>query len=330
MGDDLGPTPHPEPSIPSALQPLSTHHRENPSMRRASRILLLLGSLLALSSLHAAAQNRPQVVTSVDGIGMIDYSRKPTFKVGDWVKYHMSGSSDLGMKDDYEVTVIIAGEEEFWGERCVWIETWTDAVDRSPRSTATLMSYSIFGDSLAIQRMQLYRRKSISSMDEQGRPRQEIVRAAASALKSRTLFKRPIQWDVDTLPPDTVVTPRGTFNATRVSIRQGTGATTTVKDSSIYTEARENRMSYMHRDIPITHIVREDVESIISRRTWEVGRSSASTELVIRDRGVGTARLVDFGSGLEARLVPEAFRRSLAEQKAAAARKPAVGKRSGG
>ena len=63
-------------------------------MRRASRILLLIGTLLALSALAASAQNRPQIVTSVDGIGMLDYTRKPTFQVGDWVKYRMSGSSD--------------------------------------------------------------------------------------------------------------------------------------------------------------------------------------------------------------------------------------------
>lgn len=300
-------------------------------MRRAIASLLLLCTTLALLSVNAAAQNRPQIVSTVDGIGLIDYSHKPTFKVGDWVRYRMTGKSDMGMSDNYDVTVIIAGEEEFWGERCVWIETWTDAVGKPPRATATLMSYSIFGDSLAIQRLQLYRRKAISVLDENGNPRQEVVRAAGSALKSRTLFKRPIQWDVDTLPPDTVHTPRGVFTAKRVSIRQGTGATTSVGDSSIYSEARENRMSFMHPDIPITHIVREDIESIIARRTWEIGKSSASTEMFIRDRGLGIARLIDFGSGLEGRLVPEKHRKSIADQRAAAARKTAApSRRTGG
>lgn len=290
-------------------------------MRRAIRTLCLICGAIALASAAARAQNRPQVVTSVDGIGLVDYSRRPTFKVGDWVKYHMTGRSDMGMTDDYYVTVLIAGEEEFWGEKGVWIETWTDAVGRPPRATATLMSYAIFGDSLAIQRMQLYRRKSISGLDENGVARQEVVRAAASALKSRTLFKRPIMWNVDTLGIDTVQTPKGVFRARKVSIRQGTGATTSVRDSSIYTEARENRMSFMHDDIPITRVVREEVENVIARRTWEIGRSSASTEMFIRDRGVGEARLVDFGTGLEARLVPEKLRRSFAEQRAAAGRR---------
>lgn len=291
-------------------------------MRRAIRSLLFLCGALMLAAPSALAQNRAQVVTSVDGIGMVDYSGKPTFKVGDWVKYRMTGSSDMGMTDDYVITLLIAGEEEFWGERCFWVETWTDATGRAPRATATLMSYAIFGDSLAIQRMQLYRRKAIQGIDENGKPKQDIIRAAASTLKSRTLFKRPMQWDVDTLSADTVITPKGEFLARRVSIRQGTGATTSVRDSSIYTEARENRMSYMSDDVPITHIVKEDVESLIARRTWEIGRSSASTDLNIRDRGLGTARLIDFGSGLESRLVPEPLRRPLPKQRA--------GKPSGG
>ena len=191
-------------------------------MRRAIRSLLLLCSAVLLAAPAARAQNRPQIVSSIDGIGLIDYSGKPDFKVGDWVKYRMTGSSDMGMTDDYVITVLIAGEEEFWGERCFWIETWTDAAGRQPRATATLMSYAIFGDSLAIQRMQLYRRKSIPGIDENGKARQELIRAAASTLKSRTLFKRPIQWDVDTLSADTVHTPKGEFLAKRVSIRQGT------------------------------------------------------------------------------------------------------------
>ncbi len=295
-------------------------------MRRAIRFLpVLLGAIL-LAAASALAQNRPQVVTAVDGIGLIDYSSKPTFKVGDWVTYRMTGSSDMGMQDNYTVTVLIAGEEEFWGERCVWVESWTDAAGRPPRAIATLMSYSIFGDSLAIQRMQLYRRKSITADDEHGDPQQDVIRAAASALKSRTLFKRPLQWTVDTLSADTVNTPKGQFLAKRVSIRQGTGATASVKDSSIYTEVRENRMSYMHDDIPVTRVVREDVENIIARRTWEIGRSSTSTEMFIRDRGVGVARLLDFGSGKQSRLVPAKHRMSFADQKKA----EAASKRKGG
>lgn len=280
-------------------------------MRHAIRTFAL--SALTLVLLAPAAFAKAQVVSAVNGIGLVDYTRKPDFKVGDWATYRMTGKSEMGMSDDYTVTVLIAGEEEWWGERCFWVETWTDMPGRTPQTTASLMSYSIFGDSLPFQRMQMYQRKTISGLDETGKLHQEVSRAAASALKSRTLFRRPLQWDVDTIGVDTVITPRGTFQTQVVTLKQGTGGTSTVGDSSVYTEVRENRVSYQSLQIPITHIVREDLESIIARKTWMIGRSGEGSALNIRDRGLGSARLLDYGHGKSARLVPEHLRRSLAD-----------------
>lgn len=292
-------------------------------MRHAIRTLALgaLALMIAATSAHAAAQ----IVSSVNGIGLIDYTSKPTFKVGDWASYQMSGKSEMGMADNYRVTVLVAGEEEWWGERCFWIETWTDAEGQPTSTKATLMSYAIFGDSLPVQRMQMYQRKTISGLDENGKVVQEVARAAASALKSRTLFSRPLQWDVDTVGVDTVNTPRGVFQTKVITLKQGTGGTSTVGDSSIYTEVRENRTSFQSLQIPITHIVKEDIESIIARKTWMIGRSGQGTPLNIRDRGLGTARLIDYGRGKEARLVPAELRRSIAEQKAAKVRAASAG-----
>ena len=45
----------------------------------------------------ASATNKP--VSRINAIGLIDYSRTPTFKVGDWVRYHMTSKSDLGLSD---------------------------------------------------------------------------------------------------------------------------------------------------------------------------------------------------------------------------------------
>jgi len=283
-------------------------------MRHAIRTLAL--TALSLTVAAASALAAAQVVSSVNGIGLIDYYSKPDFKVGDWASYRMTGKSEMGMTDDYTVTVLVAGEEEWWGERCFWIETWTVVEGQSPQTKATLMSYAIFSDSLPVQRMQMYQRKTISGMDQDGKVVQDVARAAASALKSRTLFSRPLQWDVDTVGVDTVVTPKGTFQTKVITLKQGTGATSSVGDSSIYTEVRENRTSYHSMKIPITHIVREDLESIIARKTWMIGRSAAASPLNIRDRGLGSARLIDYGHGKQARLVPVELRRSFAEQKA--------------
>jgi hypothetical protein len=86
---------------------------------------VLCAAALLPTGLNAAA------VKQVNGIGLVDYRRKPDFKVGDWVRYHITGTNMTGDKDDYLVTVLIAGEESFWGEDGFWVETWTDP--RAPR-----------------------------------------------------------------------------------------------------------------------------------------------------------------------------------------------------
>ena len=264
-------------------------------MRRAIRAITL--AVCATALLVSAAGASEKVVDRINGIGLVDYSHKPTFKVGDWARYHMSGSSQMGMKDDYTVTVLIAGEEEWWGDPCFWVETWTDTPGRPAETQVTLMAYSIFSDSMAVQRMQMYQRKSISGINEDGSPKQEIPRAAASTLKSRTLFNRPLMWDVDTVGVDTVITPKAAFTTRKVIIREGTGATATLGDSSMYNEIRENRTSYYAMEVPITHLAREDVETILSRKTWMIGRSSDGAPIKVRERGLGVARLIDFGHG---------------------------------
>lgn len=291
-------------------------------MRRAVHVFALALSLAALSP--AALPAEPQIVDRINGIGLIDYMHRPDFKVGTWARYHMTGHSELGMTDSYDVTVLIAGEEEWWGERCFWVETWTDAAGRGTETTATLMSYDIFGDSLATPHMQFYMRKSISGLEADGRLHQDVTKRASQSLKSRTTVSPRIKWDVDTLGVDTVQTAKGVFQARKVSLKQGTGATTAVGDTSIYTEVRENRMSFYSNEVPITHLVREDVESTIQRKKWQIGRSQEATPLMFLERGLGSARLVDFGQGQEARLVPAENRSTIEEQRARAKRTSAV------
>lgn len=289
-------------------------------MRHAIRTLAL--TALSLATMATSAFAEPQVVNSINGIGLIDYMGKPDFKVGDWASYRMTGKSDMGYTDDYVVTVLIAGEEEWWGEKCFWVETWTDVEGSPPSTKATLMSYAIFSDSLPVQRMQMYSRKSISGLDMDGNVLQEITRSATSALKSRTLFSKPLMWDVDTIGVDTVHTPKGLFQTKVITLKQGKSSTTAVGDSSVYTEVRENRTSFQSRQIPLTHIVREDMESMIFRKTWMIGRSEQGAPLHTRDRGVGSARLIDYGHAAVPRLVPPHLRGSIASRKAAAAASP--------
>ena len=290
-------------------------------MRRAIRVLSLAA---AIACFAVPGHTTEQIVRRVNGIGILDYSHKPVFKVGDWVRYHMTGQSELGMADDYELTIVIAGEEEWWGEECFWVETWTDAKGRMTETAATMMSYAIFDDSAAVQHMQVYQRKAISDLNEAGNPVENIMRPAASALKSRELFKRPLMRNVDTLGTDTVHTTAGILNTRKIFTEEGTGVTASMGDSSNYTEVRESRMTWFTMDVPITHIAREDVENSISRRVWMIGRSAEGSPLRLLEKGKGSARLVGFGHGMAARMLTPDRQKSLAQIRAEAARKKSV------
>ena len=77
----------------------------------------------------------------------------------------------------------------------------------------------------------------------------------------------------------------------------------------------------MSPQVPITHIVREDIVQAFTRRAWMVGYSKQATPTVTLDRTRGTAELVDFGtSGQTARVVPADRRKSLDEQRAESAK----------
>jgi len=134
----------------------------------------------------------------MNAIGLIDYQSKPTFKPGDWVRYRVTGANNEGAEDDYFVTILIAGEERFWGDDCFWVETRSQAIGSTDISgVATLMSYSIFSDSLAVPRMKLYMRKSITDNLEDGTFRQDLTKRPPLTLKNR---KPPGQHSVRALP----------------------------------------------------------------------------------------------------------------------------------
>src|SRR5437867_1738341 len=178
-------------------------------MRRAIRILVLGVSFVVLLSGRLGAG--PQTVNMMNAIGLIDYSREPDFHVGSWIKYHLTGSSELGMVDNYTVTVLIAGEERFWGEDCFWVETWTEPKDSPPTVVATLMSYAIFDDSLAVPHIQLYSRKMISDIAEDGTPIQNVTRRAGGSLKTRKPALNQRLLHTDTLGTESVTVPKGTY-----------------------------------------------------------------------------------------------------------------------
>ncbi len=303
------------------------------SMRRAVGTLLLAALIQPLAPAPASLAHDdhgpgmstidPLKVTSINGIGMVDYGGKPRFKVGGWVKYRISAKSELGVSDDYTVTLLIAGEEEFWGDPAFWVETVTEHASGMVNTSATLMSYAIFDDSLAIPHMQLYMRKTIQGLDDFGRPKQELTKRPTSSLTQRKPIANRISWDVDTLEAASVTAAGRTFATRRVKIEQGIGVDGQSRDSLSYTEVREVRNVHHTFEVPITHVALEEIDYGMWRKTWKTGFSRDAGPLMVMDRSLGRAELVGFGhGGLEARMVPPEVRKTIAEQrrtKAAAA-----------
>lgn len=281
-------------------------------MRRAIHLAVLAACVLA-ACVPGTALAQKKTVDIVNAIGLVDYGHPPDFRVGTWARYHTVGASERGMKNDYTMTVLVGGEERFWGDDGFWLETQTEQVGKSPQAIATLMSYSIFQDSLPLLRMQAYMRKSTQGLDEDGNPIVTVVRRPPATLKSRTPFEAGQTWEVDTLGADTVHAAGRVFDVVKVRIRNASGQTVDTPDSTYNNVIEEIRTVYLSPQVPLTHIVREDIQTTISREAWRAGRSQDKVVRIL-DVSRGSARLLAFGEGLEAKVVPERFRRSLAAQ----------------
>jgi hypothetical protein len=283
-------------------------------MRRAVAVLFLI-AVLPLSALAAKPEG------PVDAIGMLDFRRGPHFKVGDWVKYRTHGSSEQGFKTDYTVTVLIAGEELWWGEECFWIESQTSYSGRPPELAASLLSYAVFQDSLVTRDFQRYIRKYIDGFDQQGIPIQQLFQRAPSELTNRSASQYEPNRQKDTLGIQRVEVPKGTFDALREIQRFRESTTTQDGDSTVYFELTEDHTYWWSDSIPITSLVRIDQEDTQRRRVWMIGESQ-NASLRIVERAIGSTDLVDFGTGMKAQLVPERFQRPLSEQRAPRPKRP--------
>jgi hypothetical protein len=181
------------------------------------------------------------------------------------------------------------------------------------------MSYAVFEDPEAITKMKTYMRKSISSMTETGEPIQEVVRRPIRVIRRPDPEVRTLEHYIDTLGTAEAEVPKGRFQCQKILFRQAAGASLDFADSTRYDEVRENRTIYRNTRIPITSIVIEEVENIVSRRTWLRGQS-ADAPTIIRDRALGKAVAVDWGTGRKSIIIPEFLQKTIAEQRAAARR----------
>lgn len=286
-------------------------------MSRADSPLVRAALVLAACVLAALAPARARAQEQViDAVGMVDFSARPSFHVGSWVKYHTVGKSLLGRSDDYTTTLLIAGEEIAWGEPCFWVETW---VERGTENavTATLVSYAAFGDTMTSNHLGWFLRKTINGVDPQGNVDMTLATREESELRLRK-----VNWDaeperahLDTLGREEVTLPVGTFKTTKVVRIRAHGGTTDQPDSTIYYEQRISETYYRTHEIPITGLVKVDIDDLQRGKSWAVGQFTRDS-LKILERAQGTTTLVAMGRGdLLPKLVPERLRRPIADRK---------------
>lgn len=281
-------------------------------MRRA--VLIPFAVLIVAASItpsFAAQVDRASEV--IDGAGMVNYMQRPSFQVGTWTKYRTLSKSEQGFKDDYTVTILAAGEEVWWGEPCLWIETRTQKVGDRERVTATLISYSAFGDSMADKHILWFIRKTINGITPSGKPDIALYSRDKAELGVRRAAwgKEDNPAKIDSVGLDTITVAAGSFNTYKVNKYYGLGETAEQGDSTVYYERRLNRTFFFSHQVPFTNLARVDIDDLQQGKTWLAGKFDKGP-LKVLERARGKTELVAYGtSGVPAVLVPEASRRAI-------------------
>lgn len=293
------------------------------SMRRAVLVLLLLASC----PLGAYAAKPAGIV---DAVGMIGYQFRPSFKIGDWVRYRTHGNSAQGYVTDYTVTILIAGEELWWGEECFWVETRTKYRDNPYEEvTASLISYAVFEDSLPNKHFQMYMRKMCDGIGDDGLLVQQPFVRSPRELTAREFEVYEPARKVDTLGVKPVEVPKGRFDGLHIRQNYREAVTQQEGDSTVYFERNEDHDYYYSREIPLTCLLRIDQENTQRRRVWMAGESE-NAPMRIDEFSKGATELIDFGSGMRTSYLPASVQRPLREQlRASEAKKPAPPPRRG-
>src|SRR5262249_29976203 len=138
--------------------------KEFSRMRRAASLLIFAAALLPLLTLRAAGYDVERAPSVIDGAGFVNFMQKPHFTGGEWVKSGPGGEGLGGSQDAYTLTIRVAGEGVFGGEPGVWIETWTEPAEGHVNATASLVSYSAFGDTMADRHLMWFVRKTINGI----------------------------------------------------------------------------------------------------------------------------------------------------------------------
>ena len=172
------------------------------------------------------------------------------------------------------------------------------------------MSYKIFNDSLPIPHLQLFTRKMITNIDQDGNPIEVVAKRNAGALKGRSPIAEKIAWHMDTLGHETIAVGGVDYACRKILFRQEIGSSSDVGDSTVRTEVREDRTVHISPLVPITGIVREDIDNLIQRKSWRIGNST-DAPMNVMEHAKGSAEYVESGVGLTPQMVPAKYQKRL-------------------
>ena len=264
------------------------------SVRPRAGLFLLVLFLLVGAALPAFAAR-------VNGIGLIDYKRKMTFKVGDWVRYKIEVANSNGMEAVNYQEVRIAGEETFRGEPCFWVETWFGPDSLRAAYDLTLVSKDVFKDPQADLRYSIYIRLMMLDQDDQGRPEMTEVRRANNATDLPDLS--PYQGKIDTLGMEKIQTPKGAIDSRLITLERKLRNPRDTPDSTINKISHIVRKTWMSPRVPITSLVAEDETEDWLIQSYKVGEVSTNAPEVPFSSENRKITVMDWGTGAKSALL---------------------------
>src|SRR5262249_18340737 len=138
---------------------------------------------------------------------------------------------------------------------------------------ASLISYSIFEDSLPNKHFQRYTRKFTEGMDGNGHLVQTPFMRAASEMVNRGYGEYEPARTYDTLGVEPVTVPGGAMKALHTRELYKESVTKQYGDTTVYFELTENHDYWKSKDVILTGLVRLDQDNTQRRRSWMIGES---------------------------------------------------------
>ncbi len=241
----------------------------------------------------------PTAGARVSAVGLLDYT-KQNFKVGDWVRYRVDVSNDLGDEDLNYQEVRVVGTDTFRGEKCFWLETWYGPDSSHAAFDLTLVSFEVFKDPDSDLRYQMYVRMVLYGMDDEGIPDMVELRPSAA---SGNPDLRPLRGQRDTLGIETVPTAKGKLDASLVRLDRKLRNPRQMADSTVNRITEMVRKTWMTRKIPVTSVAREEEVNVRKIQTYAVGQASTTAPEHMIETLHRTATVVDWGTGAESAIL---------------------------